>query len=106
MSIPTREQKEVTVGENRYLITALTTTAGFETLVKLKEMGEDSLPDPLFLRKLIMTSVTINNMNFDADKYERTFSRKHQDAMALFQEIVAFNFGGDQDPNVLSDTSE
>lgn len=105
MSIPVREQHTVTVGKNSYLITALTTSAGFETLAKLQEMGDGGVPDPLFMKKLIMTSVTINNVAFTADSYELTFSRKHKEAMELFGAIVAFNFGDMEDPNEQGDTS-
>ena len=108
MSTPIgREQKTVEVGGDTYLLTALTTSAGFETMAKLQEMGESLIPDPLFLRKLIVESAAINNTAFDVARYERHFSRKHKVALELFQEIVKFNFPEIEDgPNAESDTSE
>jgi hypothetical protein len=102
-----REQHTVEIDGDTFLITALGTTAGFETLSKLQEMGEgNKVPDPLFLKKLIMTSVTMNNIQFDEKKYELTFSRKHKTAIQLFWEIINFNFEGLNDPNAESGTSE
>ena len=101
-----REQLPVEIDGDNYMITALPTSAGFETLAKLQELGEGQVPDALFLKKLIMTSVTVNNIQLDEKKYELTFSRKHKTAIKLFWEIVNFNFEGLFDPNAEGDTSE
>lgn len=108
-TVPIREQHSVEVGGDTYMLTALTTSAGFETMAKLQEMETAGtlIPDPLFLRKLIMESASVNNVAFDVNRYERHFSRKHANALKLFQEIIQFNFPElTQDPNADSDTSE
>lgn len=108
MSVAVREQTEVNIGENRYLITALGASAGFETLrvlAKLEESGE-VLPEPNFIKKVITSCVTVNNLALTSDKYEVLFSgRKLTEAVELFQNIVAFNFGSN-DPNGQSATLE
>jgi hypothetical protein len=100
-----REQHTVEIDGNTYLITAMPTTPGFQTLTKLQEMG-DGVPDAVFVRQLIMTSATINGIQFDEKKYESTFSRKHKVALKLFWEIINFNFAELNDPNEQGDTSE
>jgi len=105
MTVAIKEQHTVDIGQNTYIITALGTSAGFETMKVLREVGDEGIPDPLFIRKLIVGSVTVNNMPVTVEKYEQMFSRKFHEAIELFQAIVKFNFGV-EDPNVQGDTSE
>lgn len=108
MNMPiAREQADpLVVGGHTFLITALNTTDGFKTMAKMQEFGTN-VPDPLFVKWLIMTSVTVDNMPLDERKYELLFSRKIKLAMEVFGAIINFNFAdlNEDDPNELADTS-
>lgn len=100
-----KEQHTVELDGRKFLITALGASAGLETMSKV--MGnEGALSDPLFMRKLITNSVTVDNVAIDDKKYELLFSRKLDVLIKLFEEILQFNFPNLFGPNVEGGTYE
>lgn len=88
------EQKEVVVGGEKYLITALGALKGLEYAPKLN--GADNK----FIAQLIMETVSHGNMPLTGDKFDKHFSRRYESIYNLFEEILEFNWGvGTENPN-------
>jgi hypothetical protein len=103
------EQKEVVVGQNNYLITALDATYGLSVLNALMTM--ESSPPANFVKEVVLRSVKVNNIQPTEQWFNKHFARNYKELYELFSQIVNFNFDFDMDsegesPNVESDTSE
>lgn len=113
MSIATREQHTVEIDGVSYVITALEATYGLDVMAEVQRLSmKQEAPSGLFMKSLIIKSVTVNNFQLDSKKFDLHFSRKYNQIFELFQEIVKFNFGeegeeeGEEGPNGQGDTSE
>src|SRR5690554_3205382 len=98
-----RETKEVVVNNTKYLITSLDATYGLDVMMRLTDIRSASL-----VKEVILRSVTVNNIQPTEDWFSRHYSRNYQEAMELFQEIIKFNIGAEdeEDPNTEGGTSE
>lgn len=110
MSIITKETKDVTIGDTNYTITAFDATYGlgvFNQLAKIEIEG--GMPPSDFIRNVILTGVTVNSVQKDKNWFEKHFAKNYNELWQLFNEIVAFNFGGSEEgdsPNADSDTND
>ena len=92
-NIQVRETKEVEVGGNQYILTALGTTDGINTMNKLTKLFNNGQePDGEFVRDLIIATASYNKKAFDTRTYEIHFSKKYNEVFELFAEIIEFNF--------------
>lgn len=102
------EQKEVVVGGNTYLVTALDATYGLTVLNALMTM--ESTPPANFVKEIVLRSVKVNNIQPTEQWFNKHFARNYKELYDLFGQIVNFNFEFDvnnaNDPNAGSDTSE
>jgi hypothetical protein len=97
------ENKEVTLGENYYVITAMGATDGMVFLDKMiNGMGKLPIAE---MKTVIIKYVKLGGKPFTDKLYDTHFSRKYDELNKLFEEIMSFNFG-DANPNDGSDTSE
>jgi len=107
MSIIAREQHTITIDKTNYIITAFDATYGLRVMAQVQKMLDSGeTPQPEFVKEVIMKSVTVNNMQLDEKGFNGHFSKKYKAMFELFNEILKFNFGDDEDPNGESDTSE
>ena len=98
------EQKDVTIGDCVYDITALPASYGMGVMDRLMGGGDVkfSVTD---MKQIILKSVKINNKSLDEKRFDVHFSRKYAEMTELFNEIMSFNFG-ELDPNDSGDVSE
>ena len=104
-----KDQLEYTVGESRYLITALGATDGIEVMNRIGEFAKNNTsPSSAFVKQVVLKSVTYNNKAVDEKWFDTHFSRNYKELNELFEKIVAFNFGEEEDgfPNEQNDTSD
>ena len=88
------EQKEVEVGGEKYLITALGALKGLEYAPKLVDA------DNKLIIQIITECVSHDNMPLSGEKFDKHFSRRYTAIYELFNEIVEFNWGLDvKSPN-------
>lgn len=93
MAVQVREQKEVIINDNKYIIHALMATKGIDTMNALKKMSENGEdPDGFFIKDIVMSSVTFKNKMFDDKSFDIHFSKKWVELFKLFEEILEFNF--------------
>ena len=102
------EQKEIVIGANNYLVTALDATYGLSVLNALMTM--ENAPPANFVKEVVLRSVKVNNIQPTEQWFNKHFARNYKELYDLFGQIVNFNFEFDvnnaNDPNVESDTSE
>ena len=102
-----REQKQMTIGTDNYIITAFDATYGLDVLAQVQKLGmSGESPSGKFLKDVILKSVTVNNFQLDDKTFDKHFSKKYTQMFQLFEAIISFNFGDENDPNGDSDTSE
>lgn len=89
------EELEKKIGETRYLIRALPASYGLHVMAKLGEFG--NVPPSEFLKELILKSVTVNNIQPTEEWFNKHFSRNYKEMYDLFNEIVEFNFGSEDE---------
>lgn len=90
--IQTLEFKEVTIGDNYYIITAMGAEDGMAFLDEYMDMGKVS---PKKQKEIIVKYVKANNKVFTDKSYDIHFSRKYKELGELFLEVFNFNFEGD-----------
>ena len=83
------EQKEIVIGANNYLVTALDATYGLSVLNALMTM--ETAPPANFVKEVVLRSVKVNNI---------------QPTEQWFNKHFEFDVNNANDPNVESDTSE
>lgn len=81
------EQTEITVGEQTYIVTAMTATEGLKFLDENQEVLDSGKSDVAIMRKIICKSV-----GMDEKKFDKHFSRKYKQMRTLYMEILKFNF--------------
>lgn len=100
------EEKIITKGETQYILRLFPTMLGLKIQRKLATIG-DGTPEPEVFFEVISAGCTINRIAVTAKKFDEHFKGKYTELMELFYEILAYNFGvEEQDPNVESDTAE
>lgn len=101
------EQKQVTIGEKLYILTAFPATLGLEIQMEMANLETQGLVfSASLIEKAITNGASLASARMDKKLIDKHFSRKYKEMMELFYAIIEFNFGGDSDPNVESDTSE
>jgi len=95
-----REQTEVEVDGDVYILTALPALKGMEVLSEVTPyILENNLPPPAFIRDVIMRSTHYKNRPFTEALFDTHFSKRYEAINMLFAKILEFNFGtGEVEP--------
>lgn len=93
------ETKEITIGEDSYILKKFPTIEGMKLrreLFQIHQAGE-GVPPVEFQVKVICNGATVNSIQIDQKKFESHFRGKLDVMDQLFSEILDFNFniGGD-----------
>lgn len=97
------ESKEVTVGGQYYVVTAMEAIDGmefFDELVRNKGMAT-----PRKIKEVIVKYVRVGGKKFTDKSFDTHFSRKYNDLGELFEQVMEFNFG-EELPNDSSDLTK
>ncbi len=101
------EQKEVQIGGKTYILVAFPATLGLEIQMELMNLQSQGIQaSASVVEKAITNGAYLASAKLDKKLIDKHFARKYNDMMELFGKIMEFNFGGDEDPNAQSDTSE
>lgn len=95
------EQTEIAVGEQTYIVTAMTATEGLKFLDENQEVLDSGKSDVAIMRKIICKSV-----GMDEKKFDKHFSRKYKQMRTLYMEILKFNFPENEEGFQEPDTEE
>lgn len=82
------EQKEVVIGGEKYLITAMGASEGLEYIPKI---GKET---PSMVKEAIIKYVSHQGVKFDVSRFDKHFSKKYSEIYDLYNEIINFNFEG------------
>ena len=97
------ESKEVTVGDQYYVMTAMGAMDGLDFMTKMPSDG--GFPPAEDIRRVLVKYVKMGGKSFTNQSFDIHFSRKYHEIFQLFQEFFEFNFGVEV-PNEMSDTEE
>ena len=105
--ILTYNEKEVTIGDKKFLITAFDAMYGIKVMGKLGTHQGESMADADFIKGMVCRACRVGGQPMTGEWFDKYFSRKYEQLFELVAEIIAFNFGDlGEDPNAESDTSE
>lgn len=100
------EQTDITVGENTYVVTAMTATEGLKFLDENQEVLDSGKSDVAIMRKIICKHATLSGIAMDEKKFDKHFSRKYKQMRTLYMEILKFNFPENEEGFQEPDTEE
>lgn len=98
------ENKETTIGDNYYVMTAMGAMDGLDFMNKLFVSGTGT-PPAKDIRDVIVKYVKLGGKAFDNKSFDVHFSKKYDELYELFQQFCEFNFG-EASPNQPSDTED
>jgi hypothetical protein len=101
------EQKEVTIDDRIYILTAFPATVGLEIQMEMMDLQTEGRSfSAAVVEKAITNGAYLGSAKLDKKLIDKHFARKYDQMMQLFAAICEFNFGAGEDgPNEQSDTS-
>jgi len=89
------EEKTIEIGGNNYLIKEVPALYCLGVLTRLRNMGDSANPE--FIKEVVFKSITCNNIQPTEDWFNKHFSRNYEELFQLFEVIIDFNFGGEEE---------
>lgn len=100
------EEKIITKGETDYKLRLFPTMLGLKIQRRLATSDQNVGPEPETIFEVVSNGCYINTIGVTAKKFDEHFKGKYTELIEIFYEILAYNFGGDESPNVSSGTED